>query len=160
MHFPKKENTLSQHNTTQHRWQPTPRRSPGAAWSGPDTQQGDSGLGRGGKRGRDGRKWGSSSHCWPQLLSALCFLVVSVFVCVCICKSVCVCCAWWKCKVMMGASFNLPSAYRLPCGCSRRVSATVPPPFPLSLPYHRPRPICVVCVYVCVPTNLINLCKK
>lgn len=104
-------------------------------------------VGWGGEK-RGGEKGGSGGL--RLIVDHSCWVLYAFLLSVCVCVPVYMCCAWWKCKVMMGASFNLPSAYRLPCGCSRRVSATVPPPFPLSLPYHRPRPICVVCVCVCV----------
>lgn len=117
MHFPKKENTLSQHNNVDNlRPDAALTHTAGRQWDGEGTQ------------------WVERGVSVSLLTTAVECSMLSCCVCVCVsvCLRVCVCCVWWKCKVMMGASFNLPSAYRLPCGCSRRVSATVPPPPPSS----------------------------
>lgn len=146
MHFPKKEkkktHTLSAGALSQASWQPTP-------WPGPDTQ-----LWKGPGRGGEGREHCLivDHSCWVlYAVLRVCVLCVSAMcasaMCVC-CVCVCLCCVYGESVKSWCALFNLPSAYRLPCGCSRRVfpyfPPTVPPPLPLLL-CRRPRALFALC---------------
>lgn len=149
MHFPKKENTLSQHNTTQQRWQPTPRRSPGAAW--PWHTAGRQWV-REGRKARDRRE--EVGVFVSLLTTAVECSMLSCCQCVCVCLCIC---------AVHGESVKSWCAHRSICHphIVYLVAAAAE-----SLPQflHPSLSLCPITApalfALCVPTNLINLCKK
>lgn len=140
MHFPKKENTLSQHNNVDN-LRPDAAR-PGPAWPW-HTQQGDSGVGRGLSEMRGVLCLIVDHSCW-----VLYAFLLSVCVCVYLYVYVCVCAvygesvkSWWAHR-----SICHPHIVYLVAAAAESLPQFLPPSSPLSPPSPYLRCVCV-CAY-------------
>lgn len=145
MHFPKKEKKENTYVVWRRAFS-SKLTTYALAWPWHTAVKGEAG------RGGEGREHCLivDHSCWVlYAVLRVCVLCVSAMCAsaMCVCW-VCVCRVYGESVKSWCALFNLPSAYRLPCGCSRRVfpyfPPTVPPPFPLLL-CRRPRALFALC---------------